>query len=694
MRTLIVWVVAALGLLVPVSIVQVAATFFLMTFFPGFLLFSFVDPREKNPFLFLVCGSAFLTVLCYFCAWFLWFPIPLIVSLLCAIVLEKRKVPLPTIDRRMVYLSGCILFMVMYLYPWTNSVDFYPPGEEMKLHLLYTHIISEKKVLPSNYSPLYPEITHISQPLGFHGVTVLVADASRTSFIPVTTFLGIVLASLGCVSLYFLGKTLFSEEKGLAAAFSFTLLSFVSHQLGLAGSYVVLTGITFQIAAVTAIVKAREQKTRTSFMVAALLCAACFATDLNAFFPLALFFILYLVVNRSLLPVLPAFVLFSLPQLARVTISTPTSLELHFITEWFQTNLFTSLTDIQITVFSLGPLLLIFAILQLFSLKKSDRAQYHNLGLYSIPFFIPVVVGSYLPFWYYFNPSLIFRMLAIPLSVLSGLFILQLKEMLNIRWFLSGLILLSAIMQVVDPFMILPSPPSTVDTDSLAAFEWISQNTPPSSYFCNFTSVGDSSTWIPAVTGRPVFLPFHLYYQGDNVMSRLHLPERFCDLAILKVLPDSAFARDNVEKYGFTYLYVDEKSPLKAEVLLRSPLYEVEFNQGDVYIFSVREGEPAPCEIVRYQLGRDLLFGYKGYFDFSNLEGGDVIGVYYTDEGFGNVDVEINGKYVGTVFRFDTKEHFLALFLKPPARDITVSFLPYKDVFFVDYVVILECSVC
>ncbi len=678
----------------PVSIVQVAAAFFLMTFFPGFLLFSLVDSQEKNPFLFLVCGSAFLTVLCYFCAWFLWFPIPLIVSLLCVIVLEKRKVPLPTIDRRMVYLSGCILFMVIYLYPWTNSVDFYPPGDEMKLHLLYTHIISEKKVLPSSYSPLYPEITHISQPLGFHGVTVLVADASRTSIIPVTTFLGIVMASLGCVSIYLLGKTLFSEEKGLAAAFSFVFLSFVSHQLGLAGSYVVLAGITFQVAAVATIVKAREQKTRTSFMVAALFCAACFATDLNAFFPLALFFILFLLVNRSVLPVLPAFVLFSLPQLARVTIPAPTSLELHFITEWFQTNLFTSLTDVWVTVFSLGPLLLIFALLQLFSLKKSDRALYHNLGLYSIPFFIPILVRSSLPFWYYFNPSLIFRMIAIPLSVLSGLFILQLKEMLNFRSFFLGLILFSAAIQVADPFMTLPSSPPTVDTDSLAAFEWISQNTPPSSYFCNFTSVGDSSTWIPAVTGRPVFLPFHLYYQGDNVMSRLHLSERFCDLAIMKVLPDSAFAKTIVEKYGFSYLYVDEKSPLKAEVLLHSSLYQVEFNQGDVYIFSVKEGGPAPCEVVRYEQGRGLLFGYKGYFDFSNLEGGNVIGVYYTDDGFGNVDVEINGKYVGTVFRFDTKEHFLALFLKPPTKNITVSFLPYKEVFFIDYVVILECSMC
>ncbi len=682
----------AATLLVPVTLVRIGGAILLMTFFPGAVLWSLADSKERNPLLFLLCGAAFLTVLVYYCAWVLWFPIPIAISFVCAVFVEKKKVSF-TVNKKTMYLLGCMLFMVLYLYPWGEYTAFYPPGDEMKLHLLYTNTIVQEKMLPSDYAPLYPQITEISQPLGFHGVTAFTATASRASIITVSTFLGIFLACLSCISIYLLGKTLFSEEKGLAAAFSFAFLSFVSHQLGFSGSYTVLAGITFQIAAVALLLHAHEKKTTDSYIIAGLFCAACFSTDLNAFFPLISFFVLFLIIYRSVFPVIPAFFLLSLPQLSRFSLPSPTALEMHFIQEWSYQNAIGS-PQLWITLFSVGPLLLLFALLQLFSIKKIERSWINPVnvitGLYSLSFFIPLVVSLKIMF-YFVDPVLIFRMIAIPLSLLSALFLIRLHT-LQYRWFLTGVILFSAVIHVTDPFVILPSSPPTVNADSLSAYEWISQNTAPGSSFCNFTSSKDSSTWIPVVCNRPVFLPFHLYYPKDNAMSKLKLPERFTDSRILMTKPDSEFARKVIEKYQFSYVYIDEKSPIAADMFLNSPLYTLEYQQKDVYIFSLTDADPVQCHPVRSQLGRDILYRYKSYFYFANLKGGALVGIYYQDRGFGNVDVEINGEYAGTIFRFDSGDHFLVLFLLPSSEEVSVSFLPYEDVFYIDYLIIYECG--
>lgn len=566
----------------------------------------------------------------------------------------------------------------------------------MKLHLVYTSTITTEKALPSDYAPLYPEIPHISQPLGFHGMTALVTQASRTSIIPASTVVGIIMAALGCVSIYLLGKTLFSEEKGLAAAFSFSFLSFVSHQLGFSGSYIILAGITVQIAAVTFLVKASRKKTMSSYVMAALFCAACFSIDLNAFFPLLVFFTGFLIIHRSLFSVLPLFILFSVPQLSRITLPAPTPLEQHFILEWFQNNAILSLTDLWIVVFSVGPLLIMIALLQIASQRTADsllhwKNQRIPLGLYTIPLFIPVLLGLHLPFWYIVDSVLIFRMVSIPLSVVAGLFLVTLKSIGQFKWFLSGLILFSAVIHVTDPFVILPVSSPTVDQDSLSAYTWIHENTLPEASFCTFTSSGDSSTWIPAAAARKVFLPFHLYYQKDNCMSRLTLPERFTDAAILKVMPGSAFAHDILRKYGFSHVYIDEKSGVNVDQVLSSPLYNLEFHQHDVYIFSVTDAEPPPCEPRVYRIGKQILYKTPSYFHLANPGKGNVLGIYYKDEGIGNVDVEVNGEYVGTIFRFDSGNHFLAVFSISPG-ECNVSFLPYDTLFTVDYLVIFACE--
>jgi hypothetical protein len=718
MRILAIWAALSTCLFIPVDVVQISAALIVFTFFPGWALLHLLSPEEKNVLVYILYGGAFMTLLVYYCGWIVYWHIPLILSLGCVLYLEKKKAPLPPINTSTLFLCGCMLFMITYLYPWEHYIAFFPPGDEMKLHLLYTTSLLETHTLPGTYAPLYPEISHLGQPLGFHGITGMVADSANASPIVAGTLVGLFTGSLGCISVYLLGRTLFNESTGLAAAFSFAFLSFLSHQLGASGSYVVLAGITFQVAAVAALIQVNQKKGRSHFVLAGLLCAACFSTDMIAFIPLALFIVFYMLCNRFLYPVLASIILFSIPQLARFSVSTPLPLEVRFLEEWFRENLITGGNQLQTILFSMGPLLLLFALLQIASqihistiLGGRKPTQQENeiipswserirrlstrsgtvLGIYWFSFLIPLIFGHLFPFWYMINPSLIFRMSVIPLAILSGMFLVRIHSHSKYRGLFLGLIVLCIIIHHTDPFLTLPHSPPTVTEDSLSAYRWIEENTSETSYICNFLSHGDSSTWIPVTAHRPVFLPFHLYYHGDNAMSSLQLPQRFVDTAILTRIPHTEFAYDIAKTHGFTHLYIDEKSPIEESLLIDSPLYSPEFQKGNIHIFSITDNAQS-CNPIQYQPGKLVWCGNKSYFHFSHVTKGTVLIIYYKDEGMGNVDVEINGTYVGTIFRFNSGNHFSAVFTLHSLPDAAVSILPYETCFEIEYLVVYDCS--
>lgn len=683
------WAVLAGALLIPVGIIRIGAALLLMTFFPGFLIWEYAGFEEKTPLVCVLCGTALLTVVVYYCAWIVWAPIPLGLSLGSAMILLKRDTPLPLIDRKTVYLLGCILFMLTYVYPWTDYVAFFPPGDEMKLHLLHCSTILESMNLPSGYAPLYPEIHHVTQPLGYHGMAVMVAQASRSPLVPVSTMVGILAASLGCVAVYMLGKTLHSEKVGLTSAFSFAGLSFLFHQVALSGSYPLLIGITLQVFAVSLVIQAVTQKSRSQFAVAGLACAACFCVDLNAFLPLAVFLVGFMIVYRSTFYILASFLLFSLPPLARIVFPPLEPLEVMFAGEWFSQSL-NSLKEFNTFFFSMGPLLLIFALFQVCTVRRVRQVVSFPVavgGLYTVCLCIPLLSSILVPVWWVFDPVFIMRMVIIVLSVLAGLFLAQILEKRNMTWFLSGLVLVACILHVSDPFFILPQQQPTISDDALAAYRWLSNNTTPQDTILNFQSSGDSSTWIPAVVGRRVLLPYHLYYKGDNAMSELNLPERFTDLATLKTLPSSEFSKSILEKYGITHVYIQEEDGIDPEMVEDSPLYNLEFHQNDIYILSVTDEDPVLYTPLLYLSAGSVPHGVRSYF---SLPAGEAVllGIHYADTGKGNVDIEINDVYAGTIFRFNTDNHFVAFFVLPPGEDIRISLFPYASSFYIDSLVL------
>jgi hypothetical protein len=516
-----------------------------------------------------------------------------------------------------------------------------------------------------------------------------VAQASRSPLVPVSTTVGIIAASLGCVAVYMLGNTLHSEKVGLAAAFSFAGLSFFFHQVALSGSYPLLLGITLQVFAVALVVRAATQKSRSQFVVAGLVCAACFSVDLNAFLPLALFLIVFLLFYRSTFYILASLLLFSLPPLARIVIPPLKPLEIAFAQEWFSQSL-SSLKELNIFFFSMGPLLLIFALLQVSTVRRVKQVVSFPVavgGLYTVCLCIPLLSSIVVPVWRVFDPVFILRMITIVLSVLAGFFLAQILRKGNMTWFLSGLVLVALVLHVSDPFFILPQQQPTVSDDALAAFRWLSNNTTSQDTILNFQSSGDSSTWIPAVVGRRVLMPYHLYYKGDNTMSELNLPERFTDLATLKTLPSSGFSKSILEKYGITHVYIEEEDGVNPEMFEDSSLYHLEFHQNSIYIFSVTDEKPILYIPLLYLIAGSIPHGVQSYF---SLPAGEAVllGIHYADAGKGNVDIEINDVYVGTIFRFNTDSHFVAFFVLPPDEDIRISLFPYTSPFYIDSLVL------
>ena len=85
------------------------------------------------------------------------------------------------------------------------------------------------------------------------------------------------------------------------------------------------------------------------------------------------------------------------------------------------------------------------------------------------------------------------------------------------------------------------------------------------------------------------------------------------------------------------------------------------------------------------------VIGLCYFFHFPNLPSGTLLVINYRDEGVGNVDVEINGTYVGTLYRFDTSHHFFAVFVFEDTQNLTVSVLPYENTFEIEYLVVYEC---
>jgi hypothetical protein len=133
-----------------------------------------------------------------------------------------------------------------------------------------------------------------------------------------------------------------------------------------------------------------------------------------------------------------------------------------------------------------------------------------------------------------------------------------------------------------------------VRRDDLPAMAWIQSNTPESAYFLvntytwdfvpRYVVGSDAGYWIPLLAGRrTVTLPM------TYVMERAASPDLVDRLVALDLLDGeltSPQALALLTQEGITHVYIGARGgPIVVDELLRSPAFELEYQNGSAYVF-------------------------------------------------------------------------------------------------------------
>jgi hypothetical protein len=130
---------------------------------------------------------------------------------------------------------------------------------------------------------------------------------------------------------------------------------------------------------------------------------------------------------------------------------------------------------------------------------------------------------------------------------------------------------------------------SPVTQDDLDAFRWIDMNTPRNATF--FVSLYDAGGYIYVYTGRTVLPPLAMRAWSITDQSWAEL-----DSAMNMIIFGNITYQliQIFKRYNVSYVYVGEKiqyvnSILNLTALIRSPYFEVAFQQGGAYLFKINE---------------------------------------------------------------------------------------------------------
>ncbi len=686
----------------------------LLLYFPGVLLAS-VMKKELNLveglFLPPLFGICFWIVFSYFVSELKilhWLTI-MTISFVSSVLADRQNIRIrrnSTESRELIFLLVCYLFIVSYSYPWDQFFSWMPPGDDMKYHIPFIEDIGEAHSLPENYGELYPEVTTLTYPLGYHIITAL-AGFSGTSVasVIVTTIL---ILPLACFSFYFLGKTLFNRKTGLYSAFSLSFLSLFFHRLLGTSTYPNLLGITLQIFALFLLVETFSKKSRSLLMVTALAFAAAGETHpyillLNIII-LSFLFGWFLLQRdscaKSVVLIGVVFLLFCVPYFLRLEFESPSDIELRTYIVWYAQDSIRSFADLVKNVSALSPLVVFFGICGTFTLKDRNPTTILALWIAAI-LVIPIlsVFQVQYPGWYTISPNRFLFFLFMPLSILCGRFFSNLEIILSRQkflFFMAVVVLFSVGMHHGNLFhSFSPDPTNEVhmNPDDLFIMEWITDHTSKETVILNTGPTADCSSWVPVISNRRVIFPFFSGNRGDGCIRKLKAHEKKADLEILKYTPDSDLALQILKKYDIEYIYIPawKKSAfleLYFESLLESPLYHLLVKKGDAYLFRVDYDEKPRNTFFVISKRETITLREEQWFELSftpqlsaDVEGSFFLHVEYPDDGYGHLDVGQDRKYIGSVLKYDTGEEKSMIFPLSEKEEIKVSFYPEFDFF-------------
>ncbi|KYK32683.1 MAG: hypothetical protein AYK18_15555 [Theionarchaea archaeon DG-70] len=685
----------------------------LLSYFPGIFLASLVKKEfnlVEGLFLPLLLGISFWIVFFHFFSELkiLHWLTGVVISFLSAVLTDKQIVHI-CINRtdfyEMIFLLVCCAFMVSYSYPWSQFYEWIPPGDDMKYHAYFIEETVATRSLPSDYGELYPELTTMTYPVGYHIIVslALLSDTSVSSIVIVTFFL----VPLSCFSFYFLGKTLFNRRVGLYSAFSLSFLSLFFHRLLATSTYPNLLAITLQVLALFYLFEAfYAPKSKGLLGLSALAFAASGVTHPYIFvssgiFLLFLFGWAFLVKDflkvKVLMYVGMGFLFLSIPYFLRLEFYPLSDIEWRTFSVWYAADSITSFSSLVKNVSFLSPLVVLFGICGLLTLKKRNVAI---MTLWMAAMLVIPVLSAFqlkYPGWYAISPNRFLLFLFMPLCVMCGKFLVDVEKLFSRKKFLSlmgVLILFSAGMHHFNMFSSFsPDPVNEVqmNSDDRFVMEWITHHADEDAVILNTGATIDCSSWVPVLSKRRVIFPFFSGYRGDRCITKLKHHEKLADFQILIHIPDSETALAMLREYDVDYIYIPawrKKYHLDmcAEPFLQSPLYQLMVKKGDAYVFRVDYDEN-PEKILFAIFGTEhiLLKGNKmETISFVSHLSADVYGSYYLfieyeDDADGHLNVGQNNSYLGTVFTYNTDKEKSIIFPLSKQHEIELLFHPEVD---------------
>ncbi|MBU7017498.1 MAG: glycosyltransferase family 39 protein [Theionarchaea archaeon] len=704
-----------LAILVIVGIPFSLLSLFLVLYFPGILLASFIK-REfdviEGIFLPFLMGICFWIVFSYFVSDIKvlhWITV-ILISFLSAYAADRRNIHFNLTNQyELALLVICCLFMVSYSYPWFQFFQWVPPGDDMKYHMMHIETIGLTHSLPENYGELYPEVDALTYPLGYHIIAALSTFSSVS--LSSVTFSTLFISLLTCFSFYFLGKELFNQKTGLYSAFSASFLSLFFHRLLTTSTYPNVLAISLQVFALFLLCKTLKSPSRSLILLTGLGFAASGETHTYILLlNMILFTFLFLISlkrdsqMKSLLYTGSVFLFLMVPYFVRLHFDTPSPVEMVTYTVWYLEDSFRSLSDFIRNIQILSPLLLLFGIMGGFAVKRNRIVGSWVAAILVIPALSFLQIQY--PGWYSISPNRFFFHLCAPLCILSGKFFADTENVLSRKRFFVFLVmvgLLSTGMHHLNLFRsFLPDPVSEVQMNADDAFvmEWISKNTREDTIILNTGPTVDCSSWVPILSGRRVVFPSFSGHRGDNCIEKVGAHRKRVDLFIVTYAPDSDMALQVLKKYNIEYIYVPAwvkrfYLDVYPQKLLESPLYTPVVKKGNAYLFRVNYDEkPDTVYVIIHENGPvRMKGGHASELSFSPLLSPDVQGQFYlrisyTDDVHGKIDMSEEGSYLGTIFTYGTGENKTMMYPLSGMNTIDLSFYPDYD-FFLDEVTLL-----
>ncbi len=578
----------------------------------------------------------------------------------------------------------------------------------MKYHAYFVEETVATHSLPSDYGELYPELTTMTYPVGYHIIIslALLSDISVSSMV-IITFLVI---PLSCFSFYFLGKTLFTRSVGLYSAFSLSFLSLFFHRLLATSTYPNLLAITLQVLALFLLFEAfHVPKSKGLLGLSALAFAAAGVTHpyifvLSSIFMLFLFGWVFMAKDflrvKILICVGIGFLLLSVPYFLRLEFQPLSDIEWRTFSVWYAADSITSFPSLVKNVSILSPLIVFFGICGLLVLTRKERKKAVIIALWMAAMLVIPVISVFqlrYPGWYAVSPNRFLFFLFMPLCILCGKFFVDAEKIFSKKRFLSLmgiLVLFSVGMHHFNIFSsFLPDPINEVqmNPDDLFVMEWIADHTSKDAVILNTGPDADCSSWVPVLSKRKVIFPFFSGYRGDNCITKLNAHEKLADFQILTYTPDSELALATLRKYHIDYIYIPAWQKryhlnLYPETLFQSPLYQPVVKKGNAYIFQVNYDEQPNTTFFVISKKENVVLkeDHLTTISFVLQLSADVSGSYhllieYTDDEYGYVDVGQNWAYIGTVLTYKTGEQKQMIFPLSKQHEIGLLFYPEVD---------------